>query len=295
MKTSRFGRSATNIAKAGLAVSALVKRRKLLTQEPAIRSDQFVFVCGLHRSGTSLLHRLLRSSPDVSGMTNTGVPEDEGQHLQSVFSRALDHGGPGRFSFDPAARMDEASSQDVAVERTTLLREWGAYFDLSAKYFVEKSPPNILRSRYLQKLFPGALFIFLVRHPAPVSLATQKWSRTTLLELMTHWHVAHTLMLSDLPHVKNGIVIRYEDLVERPAAVIGGLESRLTARNLRIEEDIIDHNPRYFSKWHEQGKLDECLRDIMRSGAAPMAKFAYTLDAPYYQAMPELMIVRENS
>ena len=45
----------------------------------------YVFVGGLHRSGTSLLARSLEAHPSVSGFRDTGVPEDEGQHLQSVY------------------------------------------------------------------------------------------------------------------------------------------------------------------------------------------------------------------
>jgi len=47
-------------------------------------SLRIVFVAGLHRSGTSLVHRCLAAHPDVSGFADTGVPEDEGQHLQTV-------------------------------------------------------------------------------------------------------------------------------------------------------------------------------------------------------------------
>ena len=36
-----------------------------------------VFLAGLHRSGTTLLARLLASHPEVSGFSGTGVPADE--------------------------------------------------------------------------------------------------------------------------------------------------------------------------------------------------------------------------
>jgi hypothetical protein len=50
--------------------------------------QRLVFVGGLHRSGTTLLGRLIAQHPDVSGFAETGVPADEGQHLLSVYPTA---------------------------------------------------------------------------------------------------------------------------------------------------------------------------------------------------------------
>ena len=58
---------------------------------------RLLFVGGLHRSGTSLVHRCLTRHPEVTGFSDTGVPEDEGQHLQTLYAPAYAHGGPGRF------------------------------------------------------------------------------------------------------------------------------------------------------------------------------------------------------
>ena len=50
-----------------------------------MKDKKIILVCGLHRSGTSLLFQILRDHPDISGFRNTGVNQDEGQHLQSVY------------------------------------------------------------------------------------------------------------------------------------------------------------------------------------------------------------------
>ena len=71
-----------------------MSRKELHNQEHMPKEDKkFVFICGLHKSGTSLLFRILRDHPDMSGFTNTGVPKDEGQHLQSVYPPAWRFGG----------------------------------------------------------------------------------------------------------------------------------------------------------------------------------------------------------
>src|ERR1700691_2539156 len=78
-------------------------------------SHHFVFLGGLHRSGTTLLFRMLREHPEISGFENNKVkeewlaPEDEGQFLQTVYPPAVFFGGPGKFAFAPEAHMTEES------------------------------------------------------------------------------------------------------------------------------------------------------------------------------------------
>ena len=72
-----------------------VAKRPPLNETPDVGGEQFLFLGGLHKSGTSVLHRLLRAHPETSGFSNTGVPQDEGQLIQSVYPPAWMHGGPG--------------------------------------------------------------------------------------------------------------------------------------------------------------------------------------------------------
>ena len=60
-----------------------VARRPPLSETPKVAGERFLFLGGLHKSGTSILHRLLRAHPDTSGLFNTGFPQDEGQLVQT--------------------------------------------------------------------------------------------------------------------------------------------------------------------------------------------------------------------
>lgn len=141
-----------------------------------------------------------------SGFSDTGVPQDEGQHLQTAFPAAKVFGGPGRFAFNLNSYLSETSELVAANCKDTLLKEWGAYYDLNKKVLLEKSLPNIVRSRFLQALFPDSKFVFIIRHPIAVSLATQKWSNTSIVELMLHWFVAHKVLFNDLSHLNNYLI-----------------------------------------------------------------------------------------
>ena len=169
------------------------KRRKPLLEIPDIDDRRFLFIGGLHRSGTSILHRLLREHPLTSGFHDTGVMEDEGQHLQSVIPAAHAYGGPGEFAFHPDAHLTETSRLISHHNRDTLLKEWGAYYNLEKQILLEKSPPNLIRSRFFRQMFPHSSFVFIVRHPIAVALATEKWSNRTIIERLLHWHSAHSI------------------------------------------------------------------------------------------------------
>src|SRR5437764_14416478 len=111
----------------------------------AVAGQRLLFLGGLHRSGTSLIHRCITRHPQVSGFSDTGVPEDEGQHLQTVFPPAHAYGGPGRFGFDPRAPLTEDSPLMIAENRDRLLRQRGQHWEMTAAVSGAKPRPNLRR------------------------------------------------------------------------------------------------------------------------------------------------------
>lgn len=209
---------------------------------------KLVFISGLHRSGTSVLHEIIGSSDQVSKFSNTAVPEDEGQHLQSVYRAAKDFGGAGKFAFNAGARLDESSPLISPENKEKMLSEWRNYWDEGKPVWLEKSPPNIIRMRFLQKLFPEAYFVTIIRHPIAVAMATQKWSKTTLDELIRHWIAAHEIHQTDRTKIRNEIFFSYEQMVQSPHKIIQALESFLDIR-IPYEDDFVNHNEKYLQNW----------------------------------------------
>jgi hypothetical protein len=158
-----------------------------------------VFVGGLHRSGTSILARSIAAHPSISAFSNTGVPEDEGQHLQTVFLPAYAYGSPGTFAFNPEARLTEASPLVGAASRERLFEDWSRHWDLSKPIL---------------------------------------------------WVHAHRLFASDAPHLDEQIVVRYEDFVRDPQAVVERVWDVLGLPPDRVAGDVdADGNRRYFERW----------------------------------------------
>ena len=175
-----------------------------------------VFVGGLHRSGTTLFARCLAQHPQAAGFSGTDATEDEGQHLQSVYPPGNVHGGPGKFGFDKSAHLTETSPLVSDASRRRLDAEWALHWDMSKPVLIEKSPPNLIRTRFLQALYPDARQIIVMRHPIAVACATQKWSWSSYTSLVEHWLVCHELLVSDARHLPSVLVIRYEDFVADP-------------------------------------------------------------------------------
>jgi hypothetical protein len=225
--------------------------------EPSAGDQRLVLVGGLHRSGTSLLAQLIADHPEASGLSGTGVMEDEGQHLQDVYPSGATYGGPGRFARASDAHLTETSPLATPETARKLRAAWDPYWDTSKRLLVEKSPPNLIMGRLMQAVFPDAALVFIVRHPVAVTLATVKWRpRTTLPRLMEHWFHAHDVARSDQAYLRNAHVVSYEHLLHQTADTLLGVQ-RFLGLTTAIPSDRIKRSGSapYAQQW--QAMLDD--------------------------------------
>jgi sulfotransferase family protein len=252
------------------------------------QTHPFAILGGLHRSGTTLLFRMLREHPEISGFANNQDAnewlgaEDEGQYLQSVYPPAIFWGGPGKFAFSPDANLTEESEFLTEESKAQLPLEWFPFFDLSKRFLLEKSPPNILWTRFLQGIFPNSWFVIIERHPVAVSLATEKWSPTGLPSLVEHWLVAHETFEKDRPHLKRVMTVKYETLISQPLPTLTtiykflGLEPHPTT----TFEATSTHNDKYFAQWRKLGQDPQssaAIQECIDKYEARVRAFGYSL------------------
>ncbi|MGI8631733.1 MAG: sulfotransferase family protein [Solirubrobacterales bacterium] len=245
-----------------------------------LEGHDLVFVAGLHRSGTSLLANVLADHADVTRLSGTGVSQDEGQHLQTVYPPASALGGPGRFASHPDAHLTERSELVSEANRRKLLEAWLPYWDSGRRVLVEKSPPNLVRTRFLQALFPWARFLVIMRHPLAVVAGEKKrvGASSSLASLLRHWLTAHECFLADAPSLSHLRVVRYADLVERPADVVEELARWLPlgSRSNRFEIRA-GLDERYLDHWRRRRYRQVGL--LLRSGSLErrLRVFGYSL------------------
>ena len=220
-----------------------------------IQKHKFIFICGLHRSGTSLLYQILKEQKNISGLENTNEIEDEGQFVQSIYKPAYKFGGVGRFGFNKDAELNEKSKLINEKNRNKLYDEWSKYWDTNKEFLLEKSPPNIIRTRFLQAMFPNSYFINITRHPIATSLATKKWSKTSLDSLINHWITCHKKLNHDKIKISRIINIKYEDLIKNTDNVLqlisNFLGTEINSPKTQIRKGI---NIKYFNIWEKRKK-----------------------------------------
>jgi hypothetical protein len=108
--------------------------------------------------------------------------------------------------------------------------------------------------RFLQALFPSASFVFIVRHPVTVTLATRKWRRrSSLPKLMENWFQGHEVARDDLAQLQRVHLVSYEWLLAEPKSTIAEVADFLSMPG-EIDVSAVDSSSSdvYETQWREQ-------------------------------------------
>jgi hypothetical protein len=198
----------------------LLHRELKLALTPATTPDKWVFVVGCYNSGTELLTHLLGAHAAIAAL-----PE-EGQFLTDQFPADYELGLPRMWALrEELFRLNE---NDAGPDVKRLKKEWLMRLDRSRPVFLEKSPPNAARTRWLQRHFENAHFIGVVRNGYAVAEGIRRKAEPRHLRegwpldlCARQWNRSNELLLEDSAHLRNLVWVRYEDLTADPARELG--------------------------------------------------------------------------
>lgn len=255
------------------------RREIRVTFTPMTVPDKWLFVVGCYNSGTELLMHLLGTHPDISSLPQ------EGQFLTDQFQSDYEFGLPRMWVLrEDLFRLTEA---DAGPDVTRLKKEWLMRLDRSKPVFLEKSPPNGARTRWLQHHFENAHFIAIVRDGYAVAEGIRRKAEPFHLrngwpiELCARqWARSNEVLLEDAPHLKKILWVRYEDLAADPAgevqrileflALSSSIELQRSWRVHEKDEPISNMNPDSIAR------LSSDDRALITREAGPMLKhFGY--------------------
>ncbi|WP_120076496.1 sulfotransferase family protein [Aurantiacibacter odishensis] len=233
---------------------------------------RYLFVGGLHRTGTSLIAKLLASHPEIDAITDAPVPENEGAYLQGAIPHTARHGIPGHFATDPEQHLVEQSRFDTLEVRRRIEHDWNPWFSGGGSWRIEKSPVNLTRMRLYQQLFPLSQFVVVLRHPEAMAAALAKWTDNPAPALIDYALAAYDLACRDLDYLHAAMVVRYEDLVADPEGCVGSVARFCGLDPVEVDSPVYDGNRDY------AGAVE-----MTRAQAARAAAYGY---APGLQVTP---------
>ncbi len=192
-----------------------------------------IFLVGCPRSGTTLLQRLLDAHPLVSIAPETFFIRRFWKKRR-VYGDLADDSRFARL-IDDVAALPEFADMGLDAEGYRAAARSGprsieALFRLLLAQFAkrratpwvgEKTPNHLLYMRTLERFFPEARFVHIVRDPRAVALSWRgvPWSNGSLEKDAEVWRRYLATARARPPRQRERLaVLRYEDLVARPEA-----------------------------------------------------------------------------
>lgn len=248
-----------------------------------IAKHKWVFIVGCNNSGTTLLQKALEKCGQVSAM------QYEGQRHTTMLPRAYKYGYDRVWS--EYAEDLQLPSSHAACLMPRLVHDWFMALPVPVKpVIVEKTPANVLRMDFLNKHFPEAYFIGLVRNGYAVTEGIKRKSGHSVERAARHWGQVGEILKENGQKVDNYLEVRYEDLADNLTACATKLADFLgldadaisDVQNVRFSLDTVAGNQRQSIKNFNQesiGRLSKEEIDSIFKHAGPMLEYyEYTAD-----------------
>lgn len=243
-----------------------------------------VFVCGMPRSGTTLVEQILGGHPDIFVAGEIGMLSGAIQRLKAWEQ----HVGSGQEYPECIRDLGEAQAYKFASQVLDDLRR----YDANATHIVDKLPHNFENIGLLRLLFPNAPVIHVLREPRDVAVSNYFINYQAKFggmgfaydlsdigqqlvdyqQLMRHW---------DATLAKPVLTLRYEDVVEDTE---GAARKMLAYLGLDWTPAVLDHQN--LERAVKTASVWQVRQPIYKTAVEKWRRYAAYL-APLEQALAE--------
>jgi len=199
-----------------------------------------LFLLVPNNSGSSILHDLIATSPDVA------ILPGEGQFCENFV-------GPLAYQYGVAhffTKKEDIFRNKKNYEWEIIKRQWNFHWTNSnpnATVFLQKSPPDILRADMLAEEFEDTKFIIMIRNPyAMIESILRANPAASLIDAATHAIRCLEIQLEHSEKYLNDLVFTYEDLTNNTTEIVKQIEEYLNIT--RIDNNRIFNTKGYSSK-----------------------------------------------
>ncbi|WP_298745685.1 sulfotransferase [uncultured Brevundimonas sp.] len=186
-----------------------------------------VFICGLFRSGSTLVEQILARHSRVTAGGELGLVPRLAARLRPYPEALAGPEGPA-----------------LVARARTLYREGLRAARPGAEVVTDKRPDNFLHLGLIRAMFPGARIVHTVRQPLDVILSNwflhldRSMPQALDLEDMAHWHGQHERLMRHWKTLYPDILeVDYDRLVVEPQPVV---EALLAYCGLDWEAGVLD-------------------------------------------------------
>jgi len=200
----------------------IVRECRILATPAPRPSKCWLFLVGCYNSGTTLLAQLLARHPDIASFPT------EGHFITSQFVKDYDVGLPRMWA--RGEHLFRLTEQDEGPDAERIKKEWGVRLDRRKPVFLEKSPPNTARTRWLQSYFAPAKFVAIVRNGYAVAEGIRRKADPRHLpeswpieDCARQWVRSNEILREDSPYLDHVLWVSYESLTESPKEVLNSI------------------------------------------------------------------------
>ena len=192
-----------------------------------MKDSNLLFIISQPRSGSTLLHRILSNSPDISSI------KDESWILLPFLSIHRPDLNQSLYGSDLASQAIKNSLNDKVLRdflRDFIIKLYSESFDNPTKFILDKTPRYYEIIDEIIDYFPNAKIIVLKRNPLDVVFSFhERWPRKRLIDIAHFGRDIFTAplkidaFLNSHQSNENVKVVKYEELVKTPVEILSRL------------------------------------------------------------------------